>query len=113
MLPSTLTREQVRRVDRVAIERYGIPGVVLMENAGLRAAERIADALAPSSGPVAIACGGEERSPGAGMVESVEPVGRPVVVGEEEAAGTVDSQPEFRPVSPGDGASSGGAGRGS
>ena len=28
-----LTRAQVREVDRIAIEEYGIPGVVLMENA--------------------------------------------------------------------------------
>jgi NAD(P)H-hydrate epimerase len=30
----TLTREQSRLVDRIAIERYGIPGIVLMENSG-------------------------------------------------------------------------------
>jgi NAD(P)H-hydrate epimerase len=30
----TLTRAQVREVDRRAIEDYGLPGVVLMENAG-------------------------------------------------------------------------------
>jgi NAD(P)H-hydrate epimerase len=36
-----LTREQVRRVDALAIEELGIPGVVLMENAGRNAAERI------------------------------------------------------------------------
>jgi NAD(P)H-hydrate epimerase len=29
-----LTREQVRRVDRIAVERYGMSGLVLMENAG-------------------------------------------------------------------------------
>ncbi|QDT62832.1 NAD(P)H-hydrate epimerase [Calycomorphotria hydatis] len=29
-----LTREQVRDVDRIAIEEYGLPGIVLMENAG-------------------------------------------------------------------------------
>ena len=29
-----LNREQVRSVDRIAIEEYGIPGIVLMENAG-------------------------------------------------------------------------------
>jgi len=33
----TLTRQQVRRVDQIAIEQYGIPGVVLMENAGRNA----------------------------------------------------------------------------
>jgi NAD(P)H-hydrate epimerase len=30
----TLTRQQVREIDRLAIEEYGIAGVVLMENAG-------------------------------------------------------------------------------
>src|SRR5438045_1548148 len=35
----SLTREQAREVDRRAIEEFGIPGVVLMENAGRGAAE--------------------------------------------------------------------------
>jgi NAD(P)H-hydrate epimerase len=33
-----LTREQVRQIDRLAVERYHIPGVVLMENAAIAAA---------------------------------------------------------------------------
>ncbi|MCG8406371.1 MAG: NAD(P)H-hydrate epimerase [Phycisphaerales bacterium] len=33
-----LTRQQIREVDRRAIEEYGIPGIVLMENAGRNAA---------------------------------------------------------------------------
>lgn len=37
----SLTREQVREIDRRAIEEYGIPGVVLMENAGRNAAKII------------------------------------------------------------------------
>jgi NAD(P)H-hydrate epimerase len=37
--PPPLTRSQVRRVDSIAVERYGLPGVVLMENAGRGAAE--------------------------------------------------------------------------
>lgn len=37
--PSPLTRDQVRRVDSIAIQRYGLPGVVLMENAGRGAAD--------------------------------------------------------------------------
>ncbi len=36
-----LTREQCRAVDRYAIERLAIPGVVLMENAGRHAADLI------------------------------------------------------------------------
>ncbi len=36
-----LTREQVREVDRLAIQELGIPGVVLMENAGRNATDII------------------------------------------------------------------------
>jgi NAD(P)H-hydrate epimerase len=35
----SLSRDEVRAVDRRAIEEYGVPGVVLMENAGRGAAE--------------------------------------------------------------------------
>lgn len=53
--PLQLTRAQVRHVDRVAIERYGIDGLVLMENAGRSVAEWIARNLPP--GDVCILCG--------------------------------------------------------
>jgi NAD(P)H-hydrate epimerase len=50
-----LNREQVRALDRRAIEAFGIPGVVLMENAGRGTAELL---LALGiSGRVAICCG--------------------------------------------------------
>ncbi|MEK6644840.1 MAG: NAD(P)H-hydrate epimerase [Planctomycetota bacterium] len=52
----TLTRAQVREVDRRAIEEYGIPGIVLMENAGRGAAE-IIQGRVPKGGSVAIVCG--------------------------------------------------------
>lgn len=51
-----LTRAQVRSIDQTAIREYGIPGVVLMENAGSRAAE-IIHQLVPE-GPIAVLCGG-------------------------------------------------------
>lgn len=50
-----LSREQVRQVDKIAIEQYGVPGVVLMENAGRGAAE-IIDRVA-ESGEIVILCG--------------------------------------------------------
>lgn len=52
-----LTREQVRSVDRIAIERYGIPGIVLMENAARAAAEAAREMLG-GTGRVLILCGG-------------------------------------------------------
>lgn len=51
----TLTREQVRRVDRRAIEHYGFSGLVLMENAGRGCADRLCDL--GIHGPVVIGCG--------------------------------------------------------
>ena len=51
-----LTRDQIRRVDRLAIERYGIIGVVLMENAGRNAAHIIRREFG-ESGKAAICCG--------------------------------------------------------
>jgi len=40
-MPIVLTREQVRRIDRIAIDQYGMIGLVLMENAGRNAADII------------------------------------------------------------------------
>jgi NAD(P)H-hydrate epimerase len=37
----TFTRDQIRQVDRLAIEKFGMSGLVLMENAGRNAAEII------------------------------------------------------------------------
>jgi NAD(P)H-hydrate epimerase len=52
----TLTREQVREIDRRAIDGFGIPGVVLMENAGRGCAELLIQ-LNPDRKPVVILCG--------------------------------------------------------
>jgi len=58
-----LTREQVRTIDRLAIEELGIPGVVLMENAGRGVAEAVLDLLeqrriAPAGAKISVLCGG-------------------------------------------------------
>jgi NAD(P)H-hydrate epimerase len=53
---TSLTRAQVRELDRRAIEEYGVPGVVLMENAGRGAAE-VLMRLNPERLPVVICCG--------------------------------------------------------
>jgi len=62
--PIVLSRAQSRRVDEIAIEDYGIPGIVLMENAARNASDIIYERLqnAPSHSSktpsVVIACGG-------------------------------------------------------
>lgn len=61
----TLTREQVRQIDRTAIEQFGIPGIVLMENAG----RNITDVLCRQnpSGTTLILCGSGNNA-GDGLV---------------------------------------------
>lgn len=55
----SLTREQSRRVDRLAVDRLGIPGVVLMENAGINATDVVTGMLEAVGGnKAAIVCGG-------------------------------------------------------
>ena len=53
--PFVLTRAQVREVDRRAIDDYGLPGLVLMENAGRNAANLLREL--GIHGPVVICCG--------------------------------------------------------
>ena len=53
-----MSRAQVRVVDQWAIDTLGVPGVVLMENAGRSCAELIKEKLAETSRPkVCIFCG--------------------------------------------------------
>jgi NAD(P)H-hydrate epimerase len=53
-----LTRQQVRSVDDWAINCLGVPGVVLMENAGRSCAELVISELSQVKGPqVCIICG--------------------------------------------------------
>ena len=54
-VPRPLTREQVRDVDRLAIDDYGMLGLVLMENAGRNSAELLR--TLGISGRVTICCG--------------------------------------------------------
>lgn len=52
-----MTREQMRAYDEHAIKSCGVPGIVLMENAGRGAAERIAVRMSERTGPAVIVCG--------------------------------------------------------
>jgi NAD(P)H-hydrate epimerase len=51
-----LSRDEVRELDRRAIEGFGVPGVVLMENAGRGCAELLMR-LNPERKPVVLLCG--------------------------------------------------------
>ena len=51
----TLTREQSRLVDRLAVEEYGFSGLVLMENAGRGTADVLC--RLGIDGPVVVCCG--------------------------------------------------------
>ena len=56
MPPFWLSRDEVRELDRRAIEGFGVPGIVLMENAGRSCAELLMR-LNPEKKPAVILCG--------------------------------------------------------
>ena len=60
-----LDRDAVRELDRRAIQEYGIPGIVLMENAGRGCADTLC--RLGVAGPVAICCG-KGNNAGDGLV---------------------------------------------
>ena len=69
-MEKSLTREEMRELDRKAIEEYKIPGIVLMENAGRNVAEEILKMLDdPQQAKVAILCG-KGNNGGDGFVEA-------------------------------------------
>lgn len=72
-----LTRDQVREIDRRAVADYGLPGIVLMENAGRGVAELL-HAAAPEA-VVAIACGkGNNAGDGFVIARHLENLGHDV-----------------------------------
>ena len=60
-MQNAITRQQAREVDRIAIERYGMTGLVLMENAGRGTTDvlcRLGEAKGGGRlGPVVVCCG--------------------------------------------------------
>lgn len=93
MIVPALSREQVRRVDRVAIDQFGMSGLVLMENAGRGAAEVI-NSVAPP-GLVVILCGkGNNGGDGYVIARHLQIAGRDVrvvsIVGLDELSGDAE-----------------------
>src|SRR5262245_50579153 len=74
--PFLLTRTQVRDLDRRAIAEYGLPGVVLMENAGRGAAELL-QRLDTTGERILILCGpGNNGGDGFVMARHLQNAGR-------------------------------------
>jgi NAD(P)H-hydrate epimerase len=75
-----LSRAESRAVDARAIEGYGLPGIVLMENAGAGAA-RLLHALAGGAGRVTVVCGrGNNGGDGFVVARHLENLGHAVRV---------------------------------
>src|SRR3954447_15258281 len=71
--------EEMREIDRWAIEERGIPGMELMERAGKAVAREVV-ALRPD-GPVAVVCGkGNNGGDGVGLAPLLRDAGRAVRV---------------------------------
>jgi NAD(P)H-hydrate epimerase len=80
MTPFSLSRAEVRELDHRAIEEFGVPGVVLMENAGRGAAELLIR-LNPERKPVLILCGpGNNGGDGFVIARHLDNYGWPVDV---------------------------------
>ena len=98
MPPFTLTREQARDLDRRSAEEFGLPTLLLMENAGRGCAELFVR-LNPERKPALILCGpGNNGGDGFVMARHLDNAGWPVVVqviaadegGPEDAAVNLD-----------------------
>ena len=63
-----LSREEIRRCDQIAVARYGLSGLVLMENAGAAAAQLILAELAGADGSDVCIIAGPGNNGGDGFV---------------------------------------------
>ncbi len=80
MTPFTLSREQARELDRRAIDGFGVPGLVLMENAGRGCAELLVR-LNPERRPTVVLCGpGNNGGDGFVIARHLDNHGWPVCV---------------------------------
>jgi len=63
-----LSRDEIRSIDRCAIETLGVPGVVLMENAGRQGADAVQELLAARGGRTVAVVAGAGNNGGDGFV---------------------------------------------
>ena len=63
-----LSREEVRQCDQIAVTRYALPSLVLMENAGAAAARQILSELGDPSGSAVCIIAGPGNNGGDGFV---------------------------------------------
>ena len=63
-----VTSREMREIDHAAINEYGIPGVVLMENAGLQVVQMVQDKLGDMGGKVITIFAGKGNNGGDGLV---------------------------------------------
>ncbi len=63
-----LTAQQMRELDRLTIEEYGIPGIVLMENAGIASFEAAMEMLEDIDDPIILVLCGPGNNGGDGYV---------------------------------------------
>lgn len=68
MLPVLVTAEEMRRLDRTTIEQYGIPGLLLMENAGLQVVRHVEERFGRWQGKRVLVLCGTGNNGGDGMV---------------------------------------------
>jgi NAD(P)H-hydrate epimerase len=93
-----LSRDQIRAVERRAIEHYGVPEIVLMENAGRGTAELLTGLGA--QGPVVLCCGrGNNGGDGLVIARHLDNRGIPVRVLQFAEPETPAAQMNFQIVS--------------
>lgn len=94
-----LTAAEMREADRITIEERGIPGLILMENAGARVVDVLLDHFAPLTGYRVLILCGKGNNGGDGLVVArhllVRVLARPTVVlfaAEDELSGDAAAQ---------------------
>ncbi len=80
MFVRPLSRDEVRSIDRLAVEQFGLPTLVLMENAGRGAADLLLKASPPNSRFVIVCGPGNNGGDGGVVARHLDIAGRSVRV---------------------------------